>query len=64
MLWHNDEKLTRRVPDIDIVLGGHNHDYGVKKVTKRSLLNILFQSSLKLSIYDQTVNNFLNILDR
>ena len=32
MLWHNDEKLCKKVPEIDLVLGGHNHDYGAKKV--------------------------------
>ena len=51
MLWGNDEKLIKKVPQIDlgelfndesafifnyiilkIVLGGHDHDYGVRKV--------------------------------
>jgi 5'-nucleotidase len=32
MLWDNDEKLVRQVSEIDLVLGGHNHDYGVRKV--------------------------------
>jgi hypothetical protein len=32
MLWNNDEKLVRKVPEVDLVLGGHNHDYGIKKV--------------------------------
>ena len=33
MRWPNDELLAREVDGIDLVLGGHDHDYGVKQVT-------------------------------
>ena len=38
MLWHNDEKLVQKVPEIDLVLGGHNHDYGVRKIGNKWLI--------------------------
>merc|ERR1712159_167444 len=30
MRWNNDERLQRQVPEIDLILGGHDHDYGIK----------------------------------
>ncbi|PHJ20573.1 5 - c-terminal domain-containing protein [Cystoisospora suis] len=30
MRWNNDEKLAREVPDIDLILGGHDHEYTTK----------------------------------
>uniref|UniRef100_F6SKP5 5'-Nucleotidase C-terminal domain-containing protein n=3 Tax=Ciona intestinalis TaxID=7719 RepID=F6SKP5_CIOIN len=32
MRWPNDIRLARMVPDIDIILGGHDHEYGVKEI--------------------------------
>ena len=32
MRWPNDSRLAQQVPDIDLILGGHDHDYGVRKV--------------------------------
>lgn len=43
MRWYNDEKLARKVDGIDIVLGGHDHDYKIKKVNKLEyILNFFF----------------------
>ena len=27
MRWHNDRRLAREVPEIHLILGGHDHDY-------------------------------------
>ena len=27
MRWHNDRRLAREVPEINLILGGHDHDY-------------------------------------
>lgn len=32
MRWKNDETLAKRTSNIDIILGGHDHDYDVLKV--------------------------------
>lgn len=32
MRWNNDTILAEQVPEIDLFLGGHDHDYVVKKV--------------------------------
>uniref|UniRef100_H2YPK8 5'-Nucleotidase C-terminal domain-containing protein n=1 Tax=Ciona savignyi TaxID=51511 RepID=H2YPK8_CIOSA len=32
MRWPNDIRLARLVPDIDLILGGHDHEYAVKEV--------------------------------
>ncbi len=29
MRWHNDTILAEKVPEIDLFLGGHDHDYGM-----------------------------------
>ena len=31
MRWPNDMRLAREVSEIDLILGGHDHDYGVKE---------------------------------
>ena len=32
MRWPNDIRLAELVPDVDLILGGHDHGYGVKDV--------------------------------
>lgn len=32
MSWPNDTFLAQKVPEIDLILGGHDHDYFVKQV--------------------------------
>jgi hypothetical protein len=32
MRWHNDRKLAMNCPEIDLILGGHDHEYHVEKV--------------------------------
>lgn len=41
MRWPNDRKLAEKVDNIDIILGGHDHDYGVEQVKHQCCL-ILF----------------------
>jgi hypothetical protein len=31
MRWNNDEKLAKACPEIDLIIGGHDHEYGVQK---------------------------------
>lgn len=38
MRWPNDEKMAAEVPEIDIVLGGHDHDYGIKEINGKIVL--------------------------
>ncbi len=33
MIWKFDEQLAAEVEEIDLVLAGHDHDYGVKCVS-------------------------------
>ena len=32
MRWPNDLRLAENAPEIDLILGGHDHEYTVKKV--------------------------------
>ena len=32
MRWRNDETLAKKVPEVDLFLGGHDHDYDIKLV--------------------------------
>ena len=34
MRWPNDRKLAKEVKEIDLVLGGHDHDYNVETVPR------------------------------
>ena len=47
MVWPFDEQLAKEVEEIDIVLAGHDHDYGKKCV-----------SSLSFGIVITTVNMY------
>lgn len=31
MRWRNDEKLAKKVKEIDLILGGHDHDYEIRE---------------------------------
>lgn len=31
MRWYNDENLAEKVPEIDLIIGGHDHEYEIKK---------------------------------
>jgi 5'-nucleotidase len=35
MRWNNDTILAERCPEIDLFLGGHDHDYVVNKINDR-----------------------------
>lgn len=38
MRWKNDERLLEKVPGIDLVLGGHDHEYLTKQVKDRWII--------------------------
>ncbi|KAK7498038.1 hypothetical protein BaRGS_00010626 [Batillaria attramentaria] len=38
MRWPNDERLAEEAPEIDIILGGHDHDYDIKEVNGKYVL--------------------------
>ena len=33
MRWHNDRRLAEEVPEINLILGGHDHDYQIEVVS-------------------------------
>ncbi|VDP75607.1 unnamed protein product [Echinostoma caproni] len=39
MRWPNDIRLAREVPEIDLVLGGHDHNYGFETVKSKDGTN-------------------------
>ena len=34
MTMKNDMHLLKQVPDVDIVFGGHDHNYAIERVSK------------------------------
>lgn len=34
MRWPNDIRLAEEAENIDLILGGHDHEYGLKEVDK------------------------------
>ncbi|XP_052816876.1 mannosylglucosyl-3-phosphoglycerate phosphatase-like [Mya arenaria] len=38
MRWPNDRKVAEDIPGVDIVLGGHDHDYGLETVNGKYVL--------------------------
>lgn len=52
MRWPNDERLAEEAPEIDLVLGGHDHDYGLKQISGRYIIKsgTDFRSLSKLSL--------------
>ena len=42
MRWRNDENLAKKVLDVDLILGGHDHDYEIKKGSKQYHFNVFF----------------------
>ena len=32
MRWPNDTRLAEQVPDIDLILGGHDHDFITRRI--------------------------------
>ncbi|KAK3086654.1 hypothetical protein FSP39_021442 [Pinctada imbricata] len=38
MRWPNDRRLAKEVEGIDLILGGHDHDYGLEKVNDRYIV--------------------------
>ena len=62
MRWYNDENLAEKVPEIDLIIGGHDHEYEIKKsclstsnnelnnFSKNSLISGFFSSFIVWSI--------------
>jgi hypothetical protein len=40
MRWPNDRKLAENVDEIDLILGGHDHDYNVEMVISTNIYNM------------------------
>ncbi|XP_052229236.1 trifunctional nucleotide phosphoesterase protein YfkN-like isoform X2 [Dreissena polymorpha] len=38
MRWPNDRRVAQEIPGVDIVLGGHDHDYGIETVEGKYVL--------------------------
>lgn len=45
MRWPNDIRLAENTTEIDLILGGHDHDFDVKKVTSK-LNSVMLQIML------------------
>jgi len=53
MRWPNDIRLAENVSEIDLILGGHDHDFTVKTVRAAgSLWSLLSNCCTKLNIYE------------
>ena len=56
MRWRNDETLAKKVPEVDLFLGGHDHDYDIKLVYISDIIHIY----LVIQFFDlQLYNIFL-----
>ena len=40
MRWHNDRRLAEEVPEINLILGGHDHDYQTEVVSGQLAYNL------------------------
>ena len=40
MRWHNDRRLAEEVPEINLILGGHDHDYQTEVVSGHLAYNL------------------------
>jgi len=38
MRWPSDIRLAENVPEIDLILGGHDHDFGIKEVNGKMII--------------------------
>ena len=50
MVWTFDEQLAAEVEEIDLVLAGHDHDYGVKCVSRIEVILIIISAIWDLII--------------
>ncbi|XP_038646944.1 mannosylglucosyl-3-phosphoglycerate phosphatase-like isoform X5 [Scyliorhinus canicula] len=60
MKWSNDIRLARNVDGLDLILGGHDHDYGTKEVNGTLIIKSGsdFRSLTKIEITRTGENNY------
>ena len=61
MRWPNDRKLAENVDEIDLILGGHDHDYNVEMVISTNIYNMF---RVRVMVFNATFNNISVILWR
>ena len=59
MRWPNDRKLAENVDEIDLILGGHDHDYNVEMVISTNIYNMF---RVRVMVFNATFNNISVIL--
>jgi 2',3'-cyclic-nucleotide 2'-phosphodiesterase (5'-nucleotidase family) len=57
----NDRKLAENVDEIDLILGGHDHDYNVEMVISTNIYNMF---RVRVMVFNATFNNISVILWR